>query len=335
MSSSAVSIRRNLLDILHGFALPMIAFALPWRWAFATYRALAHLPLYSTRVAMMLEGIGRTRRLDAEEARRLSWRHRLYLLLEAGDAALAQTRGSAWMRRHLRRVGDFPLGPEGYVGIFFHYGTGFWGMRAMAEHGRVVRLLGRTIDRGALRHRPFLLRHGEWRYAVAEKVGRGPMIMSGGARRQIAEALATGQALLGMVDVPPGETHTLSPVTLLGHPTHFSRGMVEMAAQSGVPLVVLSVGLSANARERVLEVSKPIVAAGRPTQHVMQELASHLDRHLARDPAGWYLWGWLDAFFAPGTFVDPDNSATAGPEPTVDDADEKAEAAIEREDSTL
>lgn len=293
-----MAFRRNLLDLLHGFALPLVALVLPWRLAFAVYRALAHLPLFSVRVAMFLAGIRRTREVDANAARHLAWRHRLYFLLETGDAALAQVRGLRWMRRHLKRVGDFPRGPDSYVAIFFHYGTGLWGVRAMAEHGRPARLVGRPIDREGLRDRPFMRRYGEWRYDVAAHAGRGPIIFWGGARKQIAAALATGQAVLGAVDVPPTETHLLSPVTLLGRPTHFTHGLVEIAAQAGVPLVVFCVGLSGDARERFLEVSDPIVAAGRPMAEVMQELAMHLDRYLARDPAGWYLWGWLDAFFA-------------------------------------
>ncbi|MEO6065858.1 MAG: hypothetical protein ABIP49_08795 [Lysobacterales bacterium] len=299
-------VRRNLLDLLHGFALPLVAFVLPWRLAFATYRLMAHLPLFSTRVAMMLEGIRRTRDLDEQSARALAWRHRLYFLLETGDAALAQMRGSRWMRRYLRRVGDFPR-DSNFVAVFFHFGTGLWGPHAMAEHGRPARLVGRPVDRDALRTRPFLRRYGEWRYAVAERAGRGPVIFWGGARKEIADALAAGQVVLGAVDVPPTETHSLSPVTLLGRPTHFTHGLVEIAARAQVPLVVFSVGLSEDARERVLEVSEPIAVTDRQLQEIMQELATHLDRLLERDPAGWYLWGWLDAFFAADQFADRAN----------------------------
>lgn len=313
MIESNNSLRRNLLDLLHGYALPLIAFVLPWRWAFACYRAMANLPLFSIRVAMMLQGMRRTREIDEETARHLAWRHRLYLLLEAADATLALVRGQRWMHRHIRRIGDFPTGPQAYMAIFFHYGTGLWGVRAMAEHGRAARLVGRPIDREGLRFRPFMRRYGEWRYQVAARAGRGPVIFWGGARRQIIAALARGEAVLGAVDVPPTETHSLSPVTFLGHPTHFTHGMVEIAANAGVPLVVYSVGLSADARERVLEVSAPITVAGRPMQEVMQELASYLDRDIARDPAGWYLWGWLDSFFPVGTFPDRPGSATAAP----------------------
>jgi len=156
------------------------------------------------------------------------------------------------------------------------------------------------------------------------------VIFWGGARKKIIAALSSGQAVLGAVDVPPTETHSLSPVTLLGHPTHFTHGMVEIAANAGVPLVVYSVGLSPDARERVLEVSSPIIAAGRPMHEVMQELASHLDRHIARDPAGWYLWGWLDAFFPIGTFAEHGSaraSASGGAANT--------ESAMEQEVSSL
>lgn len=330
MIGHRVPVRRNLLDLLHGFALPLVAFVLPWPWAFATYRAMARLPLFSIRVSMMLEGIRRTRDLDEQSARDLAWRHRLYLLLEAGDAALAQTRSSRWMHRHLRRIGDFPLGPESYMAIFFHYGTGLWAVRAMSEHGRTARLVGRPIDTEGLRYRPFMRRYGEWRYQVAARAGRGPVIFWGGARKKIIAALASGQAVLGAVDVPPTETHSLSPVTLLGHQTHFTHGMVEIAANAGVPLVVYSVGLSTDARERVLEVSAPIIAAGRSMHEVMQELASHLDRHIARDPAGWYLWGWLDAFFPVGTFTDRGQEQTS-----ARDNSDDAEAAIERDVSSL
>ncbi len=330
-----LAFRRNLVDLLHGFALPLVALVLPWRLAFAVYRWLANFPLFSVRVAMFLEGVRRTRTLDAQAARHLAWRHRLYLLLETGDATLAQVRGPRWMSRYLKRTGDFPRGPDSYVAIFFHYGTGLWGIRAMAEHGRPARLVGRPIDREGLRNRPFMQRYGEWRYDVAARAGRGPIILWGGARKQIGAALASGQAVLGAVDVPPTETHSLSPVTLLGRPTHFTHGLVEIAAQANVPLVVFCVGLSEDARERVLEVSAPIVAAGRPLAEVMQELATHLDRHLARDPAGWYLWGWLDGFFA----ADAWSVASAAPAssestaPPGDPGEREADAQLDLPDS--
>ena len=327
----ALAFRRNLVDLLHGFALPLVALVLPWRLTFAVYRGLAHLPLFSVRVAMFLAGIRRTREVDPGAARHLAWRHRLYLLLETGDAALAQVRGPRWMRRHLMRIGDFPRGPDSYVAIFFHYGTGLWGIRAMAEHGRPARLVGRPIDSEGLRDRPFMRRYGEWRYDVAARAGRGPIIFWGGARKQIGAALATGQAVLGAVDVPPTETHSLSPVTLLGRPTHFTHGLVEIAAQAGVPLVVFCVGLSEDARERVLEVSAPIIAAGRPMVDVMQELATHLDRHIARDPAGWYLWGWLDAFFAPDawSFANAVVAPATSPEPSCETGEREEDAQLD------
>ncbi len=330
-----MAFRRNLVDLLHGFALPLVALVLPWRLAFAVYRWLANFPLFSVRVAMFLDGVRRTRTLDAEAARHLAWRHRLYFLLETGDAALAQVRGPRWMRRHLKRIGDFPHGPDSYVAIFFHYGTGMWGVRAMAEHGRPARLVGRPIDHEGLRNRPFMRRYGEWRYDVAARAGRGPIIFWGGARKQIAAALATGQAVLGAVDVPPTETHLLSPVTLLGRPTHFTHGLVEIAAQANVPLVVFCVGLSDDARERFLEVSDPIVAAGRPMAEVMQELATHLDRYLARDPAGWYLWGWLDAFFAVDAWSGESVVSPPGdkPAPSGDTAELEVDAQLDLPDS--
>lgn len=310
MLESRVRLRRNLLDIVHGFAIPMIAFLLPWRTAFAVYRQLARLPLFSQRVAMMLDGVRRVRALPPGEARALARRHRLYLLLETGDVAVAGSRGPGWMQQHLRRIGAFPGTQAGaYVAIFFHYGTGLWGMRAMSAEGRPAHMILRPVAAESVHGRPFLRRYGEWRTAVAERAGLAPVIFWGGARQKIRDALDRGDAVLGMIDVPPTETHSLSEVNLLGHPTQLTHGLVEIAAAAEVPVVVFFAGLSDDGRERVLEVSEPIKVAGRPLPEVMQQLTDHLDRRLQRDPACWYLWGWLDAFFGPDFPTPPEGAA--------------------------
>ncbi len=310
-----MAIRRNLLDLLHGFALPFVAFALPWPMAFALYRGLARLPLYSARVAATVAGIGRTRNLDAPAIRTIERRHRLHLLLEAADAALVPTRGARWMRRHLRQTGEFPRHGN-FIAIFFHFGTGFFGLKTMTAPGRRARLLLRPIDDVGLSRRPFMRRYAQWRVQVAERVSGGPIIFLGGARREIEAALAAGEVIVGSIDIPPTETHSLTQVQLLGHGTWLPHGLIALATEHDVPLVVYSVGLSADARERLLEVDAPIRPAGRPLQVVMQEVAAQLDRRLAQDPAGWHFWGWLDAFFPQGTFESAETrmSSTASAE---------------------
>lgn len=304
-------LRRNLLDIVHGFAIPMIALLLPWRAAFAVYRQLACLPLFSQRVAMMIEGVRRVRTLQPAEERALTRRHRLYLLLETGDVAIAGSRGPGWMQRHLRQTGAFPGAKSGpYVAIFFHYGTGLWAMRAMTAQGRPAHMILRPVDLDSVRGRPFLRRYAQWRAAVAERAGLAPVIFWGGARQKIRNALDRGDAVLGMIDVPPTETHSLSDVRLLGHPTRLTHGLIEIAAAARVPVVVFFAGLSDDGRERVLEVSEPFDVAGRPLPEVMQQLTDHLDQRLQRDPACWYLWGWLDAFFGSDFPRTPESAAT-------------------------
>jgi lauroyl/myristoyl acyltransferase len=181
-------------------------------------------------------------------------------------------------------------------------------MRHLGSSGYSARLVGRPIAEDALSGRPWQLRYARARYAAAAKAGRGPVIFWGGARARIREALASrGSAVLGAVDVPPTETHSLTDVNLLGQPTRFTHGLVQLAMEMQVPIVVFSMGLSADARRQLLRIDQPLDVGGQSIDALMQTLADRLTERVAGDPAAWSLWAWLGAFFGerPATPVPP------------------------------
>jgi hypothetical protein len=291
-----VSLIRQLRDLLECVIVPATIALLPFRWGLACARACAWLPLYGEYIAGFAEGAARLG--FAPDAAALRRRRRLYVLLDHVDLYWNRWRDDAWVLRHVRTLGHWPEGDRPFVAVFFHWGFGLSAIRHLGASGRRASLVGRPIDADALAGRPWQLRYARARYAAAAEAGRAPVIFWGGAKAKIAEALAEPRhAVLGAVDVPPTETHSLTPVTLLGKPTRFTHGLVRLARERGVPLVVFSLGLDATGP--VLRIDPCIEPDGAPLEEVMQSLADRLAGRIADDPAAWSLWAWLDAFFPP------------------------------------
>jgi hypothetical protein len=289
-----VSPIRQLRDLIECVIVPAAIALLPFRWGLACARACAWLPLYGEYVAGFAEGAARLG--YAPDPAALRRRRRLYVLLDHVDLYWNRWRDDAWFLRHVRTHGQWPVGDRPFVAVFFHWGFGLSAIRHLGASGRHASLVGRPIDPASLSHRPWQLRYARARYAAAAAAGRAPVIFWGGAKAKIAEALAQpGHVVLGAVDVPPTETHSLTPVTLLGQPTRFTHGLVRLARERAVPLVVFSLGL--DAQGPILRIDPCIEPDAAALEDVMQQLADRLAERIKDDPGAWSLWAWLDAFF--------------------------------------
>jgi hypothetical protein len=284
-------------DAIECVLVPATIALLPFRAGLALARLASRLPfLYREYTAGFAEGAARLG--YAPDPAALLRRRRLYVLLDHVDLYWNRWRDDTWLFRHLDVEGEWPRDGRPFVAVFFHWGYGLTAMRHLGSSGYSARLVGRPIAEDTLARRPWQLRYARARYAAAAQVGRGPVIFWGGARARIREALASpGSAVLGAVDVPPTETHSLTDVRLLGQPTRFTHGLVQLAMDMQVPIVVFSMGLSSDARRQVLRIDAPLDVSAASLETLMQALADRLTQRVVADPAAWSLWAWLGAFF--------------------------------------
>jgi hypothetical protein len=298
-------VRHRLLiqvrDAIECVLLPALAALLPWRLAFALLRAASYLPLHGDVVrpaGPRAQAFGL-----APDVRAFERRLRLYYLLDHTDLYLARWFGDSWWRRHLKVEGAWPEDGKPFVAVFYHSGNGLFAMRHLAWHTGAANLVGRPLDEDEARRRPIRGWYGRARYAECARSGRAPVIFWGGSKAKIESVLEHGPGgVLGAVDVPPTEIHSLTEVTFLGRPTHFTHGLIRLAQAHRVPIAVFSLGLSPDARERVLRIEPAFRSDQMSLPALMQHLADRADAGLRADPAIWYLWPWVDAFFpAPPT----------------------------------
>ncbi len=291
-----LSWRLLLRDLLECVLLPAAIALLPHRLGLAVARAVTRLPLYAEYVHGFAEGAARHGR--AGDVPALRRRRRFYVLLDHVDLYWARWRGKRFIERHLEVCGAWPNDGRPFVVVFYHWGNGLLALRHLALCGYTAHLVLRPTDTAQLAHRPIQIWYDRARAATAAALGGAPVIFWGGAKGRVAAALENPwNAAVGMVDVPPTETHSLTPVMLLGKPTAFTHGLVRLARERGLHLVVMHLGFDATLRRRVLEIDAPIDAASVELPVLMQRLADRIDAKIGEDPAAWWLWAWVDQFF--------------------------------------
>ncbi len=301
-----LSWRLQARDLLECVLLPAAIALMPYRLGLALARAASRLPIYVDYVQGFAEGAARHG--QAADPAALRRRRRFYVLLDHIDLYWTRWRGDRFVRDHIDVRGAWPDDGKPFVVVLYHWGNGLFALRHLALAGYTAHLVLRPTDEAQLGHRPLQIWYDRARAATAAALGGAPIIFWGGAKARIAAALdRPWHAVLGMVDVPPTETHSLTPVTLLGKPTAFTHGLVQIARARGLRLVSAHLGFDAALRQRTLEIDPPLDAAALDMAVLMQRLAERLDVKIREDPAAWWLWAWVDQFFVgrPETLPQP------------------------------
>lgn len=292
----ALSWSRQLRDLLECVLLPAALAVLPAPFALAAARALSRTGVYAEYVSGFVEGAARHGR--APDAVALARRRRFYVLIDHVDLYWSWWRSERFFRRLVEVRGRWPDDGRPFVVVFFHWGNGLLGIRDLGSRGFAAHLIGRPVDEVQLRHRPLQRWYVRARYAAAAACGRADVVYWGGAKARILAALQTPRrTVLGAVDVPPTEIHSLTPVRFLGHRSAFTHGLVKLAREHGARLVPMHLGFDAALRRRTLEIDAPIDPAAQPLEATMQQLADRIGAKIDADPGAWWLWAWVDQFF--------------------------------------
>ena len=285
--------KRLLREITECVLIPAVGVLLAWRIHFRLLRLFARLPwLLTDETQRAAEGY----RQFHGHAPDLVWlrQHRLVLLVDRSDAYLSATRGDRWLTRNLSRSGDWPSGP--CLAITFHYGNGLWSMRDLrrAGHRAALVALRFTLDHFAGRRIPYAV--ARFRFDEVARAGNAPVIYTGGSTPVIRAALASGQTIVGLIDVPPGQAGSTVRTRFLDRDMLLPAGMLQLAAEAGVPVVGYTLDFDYRTGTRRLDI-RPVPAGSVESQAAF--LATMLAESLRDNSPAWQLWSCASEFCAP------------------------------------
>jgi hypothetical protein len=222
---------------------------------------------------------------------------RLVWLLDHCDPYLSLLRPRVErMPWHLETRGAWPSrGP--FVAVGFHHGTGFWVFRTLRRAGHESVLVSARWDRADYRGVPIRYWFGRLRAYEIERICRHAPVFRPGVRDKLAQALARGTSVVGVIDMPKRlAPHGRRPVRMLGRDVSWPVGLLDIASQAGVPIVPYWIEFDLERGTRVLAIGEPLDPAGEDT---LQALADLLDEQIRRTPSAWMLWSewrhWMDA----------------------------------------
>lgn len=285
----------ELRALLELYLLPGLAALLPWPLGFRWLRVCSRLTgLYrgewQAALAQAREFV------QINDAALWARQFRLNRLVDHADFWTSRTRSRRWLRRHVDVVGHWPKLDTPAVGVFFHVCPGLWAMRSLREQGFDTSVLAGHFSRRSMGGSHFAHWYGALRLGELQRVSGGPLIFSPGTVKKSLAMLASGGWVAGTPDVPPTETALGVPVTLFGRPAHFAEGLLRIARDGRVPVVIFTLGLDLATGRRRLEV------LGSHDPHevgLIQTIADHWQRLLRERSWGFMLWAAMPAWFAP------------------------------------
>lgn len=305
------ALRERLHDALMLSLAPRLPSRLPWRAAYAGYRALARRLFAEP--ANAAAAIAATH-LPIADLDAFRYDARTIWLLDSADLYLSRRKAVDWLPPWVGVQGAWPTGA--FIALTFHYGTGLWLCRSMRRAGHRSMFLSARFEREDFAQRPWRHAYGLRRLAEVERVGGEPIAYRPGVRAQLLDALQRGSSVLALVDIPP----RLAPqgqrsVRLLGQTASLPDGLLRVAIEANVPIVPCWVDIDFASGHRTVVIGE--AQSAEPIDRVLEELAATLDRLIRAKPAAWLFWpewnGWIrDAasVAAKETFSNPDATGT-------------------------
>jgi len=297
-------LRTELRDVLELVLLPGLAAILPWRWCFLVFQQLAHMRwLYRTPCEEALRQ-ARERNWAGTDEERWLWVRRLVTLVDHADHYLCLWRSDKWMQKHLQVEGAWPSNEQAVLLLTFHWGAGFWGLRHAAAQGLRPHALVASLESQAFQGRTVLSWYARSRNAnVARTLGASTIDVARQLKKVI-RALHDKHALLGVVDVPADEVKASMVIELLGMQASVPRGLLRLAVEQQVPVVMYITGLNMRSGQRFLRI-KPMGSCT-----LVEDLAARvygeLAKVIAEEPPAWHFWGIAERFFRPpATICEP------------------------------
>jgi len=288
-------LRTEALDLVELVLLPGLAAMLPWHWCFRLFQRMARWHwLYRSDCELALAQ-ARQRGWGGQDEANWLWTRRLVTLVDHADHYLGLWRSDAWIRKHLRVEGTWPAPQRGLLLLTFHWGAGYWGLRHAAAQGLRPHALVATLGSQAYQGRTILSWYAHARNANVARTLGAPTIDIAQQLKQVIRALRDNQCLLGVMDVPADHAKASLPVTVLGMQASVPRGLLRLAVDQQVPIVLYVTGLNTANGSRFLTLQQ--MDAGTSVEDLAQRVFAELDKTIALNAPAWHFWAIAERFF--------------------------------------
>lgn len=302
-STLRARLRTELGDAVELFLLPGLAALLPWRWCFLVFKQLARIRwLYRAPCEAALQQARSRGWASSDEAHWL-WARRLVTLVDHADHYLCLARSDAWMQKHLHVEGAWPASESGALLLTFHWGAGFWGLRHAAAQGLRPHALVASLESQAFQGRTVMSWYARSRNANVARTLGSPTIDVARHLKRVIRAVHDKHTLLGVVDVPADDAKASIPIELLGMQASVPRGLLRLAVDQQVPVVLYITGLDTRNGQRFLRI-KPLGSA-MSINDLTARVFGELEQLITADPPAWHFWGIAERFFTSSATADP------------------------------
>lgn len=288
-------LRKQASEAWQFFVLPGIAALLPWKlaWRWLRYWAQREHGPFDEPAQAAVEVAQRYMRVESTRA--FAAKVRLLWLMDYCDLYLSITRWRrAWRPWHVEQRGTWPSGA--FIAAGFHHGTCHWVFKTLAESKHDSQVISIRWTRAEYAGYPLRYWYGRLRYWDMARLGRRPVAFRPGIKALLAQTLAEGAAVVGLIDMPPRiAPRGQRPVRMLDLDLSLPDGIVEIARAARVPIVPYWMEFDADMYRRCFCIGEPIDANDGAA---LAKLADVLDRQIRRTPEAWFFWrelpGWVE-----------------------------------------
>ncbi len=288
-------LRIELGDLLELVFLPGLAAVLPWHWCFAIFQRLAQANWLYRQACETALAQARNRGWAGEDEAHWIWVRRLVTLVDHADHYLGLWRGDAWMQKHLAVQGAWPNREQGVLLLTFHWGAGYWGLRHAAAQGLHPHALVASLGSQVYQGRTVMSWYARSRNAHVARTLGSPTIDVARHLKRVVEVLRHNHSLLGVVDVPADEAKASMHVDLLGMRARVPRGLLRLAVDQQVPVVLYLTGLDTRTGERFLRIEQLGLYSSVAT--LADDVFGKLSQSISADPPAWHFWGIAERLF--------------------------------------
>jgi len=287
-----VRLKREIIDFISLFLMPVFALMLPWSLAYRFYYRLAGRPwLFQPRVKQAHANASKL--LEIADDHEWCRRHRLLLMLDVIDfwiSFLQPWRVQRLVRQHGKWPEERPL-----VIVGTHWGPAFMLLRALYNHDihpiYVLRKNPSWVFKGERVRQLYV----SCRRLHMRSMFPGKRYQPGGFPRPLLRALQKQESILVLADVPAAKKRDVHAISLYHHNAQIDSGMFELFISKKARFATYRLAFDFCSGQRNLFIKA--IAQLKSTASYRSTLDEFVASTLHADSTQWNLWQVADSFF--------------------------------------
>ncbi|MFM2450727.1 MAG: hypothetical protein RIS44_3177 [Pseudomonadota bacterium] len=281
-------------DLLELVLIPGLAAVMPWPVCFRLFKRISYWPfLYKAASERALAAV-KTKMLVDSDVDWLAMR-RLVTLVDHADLYLARTRSNRWFGRYMDVSGRWTEPGQAAIFCTFHWGAGMWCLRHAASTGLHCHAMVAPLNGAHFAGRSVLHWYARARTACVANTLGYPTLDVSRTLRPALQALRQTHQLMAAIDVPADEVEATATVNLIGQRAHMPRGLLRVAVEKQLPLVLALTGFDVGTGRRHLRLQH--FSGYTDTTLLMQDVFACLDAAIWENSAAWHFWGEAERIF--------------------------------------